>query len=56
MKKPNYTHRDSAGIRWRFEGSRPVSELADKTMADVLRDEKRRSKQARPGSKASRRR
>lgn len=34
IKKPVYTHRDASGIAWRWVGSRPVSELADKTMAD----------------------
>lgn len=30
----SYTHRDSNGMAWRFVGSRPVSALADKVMAD----------------------
>lgn len=29
-----YTHRDSSGMAWRMVGSRPVSALADKVMAD----------------------
>ena len=29
-----YTHRDIDGVKWRFQGSRPISELADKVMAD----------------------
>ena len=29
-----YTHKDSMGIRWRWVGSRLVSELADQVMAD----------------------
>lgn len=33
-KQPNYTHRDGTGMAWRFVGSRPVSALADKVMAD----------------------
>ena len=31
-----YTHQDKTGMRWRFVGSRPVSELADKVMANVI--------------------
>lgn len=27
-----YTHQDASGMRWRFVGSRPVSELADSVM------------------------
>lgn len=34
VKKPTYTHRDGSGMGWRFVGSRPVSALADKVMAD----------------------
>jgi len=29
-----YTHRDASGMAWRFAGSRPVSALADKVMAE----------------------
>lgn len=29
-----YTHRDAGGMAWRFEGSRPVSALADKVMRE----------------------
>lgn len=29
-----YTHTDANGMRWRMSSNRPVSELADKTMAD----------------------
>ena len=32
-----YTHVDPQGLRWRFDGARPVSELADAVMADVTR-------------------
>jgi len=35
----NYTHRDENGMQWRFEGSHPVSALADEVMARVLADE-----------------
>ena len=24
-----YTHKDADGIRWRFKGARPISEIAD---------------------------
>jgi hypothetical protein len=30
-----YTHRDKDGMLWRFEGSRPISRLADEVMANV---------------------
>jgi hypothetical protein len=33
-KAPEYTHRDSGGMPWRFVGSRPVSKLADQVMRD----------------------
>ena len=35
-RKPSkvYTHRDPSGMSWRFVGSRPVSALADKVMAE----------------------
>jgi hypothetical protein len=29
-----YTHRDADGMRWRFVGSLPVSELADQLMEE----------------------
>ena len=29
-----YTHKDASGMPWRMVGGRPVSWLADKTMAD----------------------
>lgn len=32
--KPKYTHRDALGMRWRMEGGRPVSELADRVMRE----------------------
>ena len=35
MSTITYTHRDKMGMRWRFVGSRPVSELADKVMMTV---------------------
>lgn len=33
---PTYTHTDRSGMRWRFVGARPVSELADKVMGYAL--------------------
>lgn len=33
-----YTHIDSYGMSWRFEGNRPVSALADMVMAQVAKD------------------
>jgi len=33
-KTVTYTHRDASGMAWRFVGSRPVSALADKVMAE----------------------
>jgi hypothetical protein len=35
MKK--YTHRSKDGMMWRFEGSRPISALADFVMKDLQR-------------------
>lgn len=35
-EKPIYTHKDSEGMVWRFEGSRPISKLADEVMAEVF--------------------
>ncbi len=29
MHKRTYTHVDAYGMKWRFEGARPVSSLAD---------------------------
>lgn len=29
MRKHKYTHVDSTGLRWRFDGTRPISEFAD---------------------------
>ena len=43
MQDRKYTHTDAQGIRWRFEGSRPVSEIADTVMDKVFagkRDQK----------------
>jgi hypothetical protein len=37
-----YTRRDATGMLWRFEGSRPVSALADQVMADVMAGRKGR--------------
>lgn len=34
-KRPSYTHRDGSGMSWRMAGSRPVSSLADKIMAEL---------------------
>lgn len=31
---PQYCHRDKQGIKWRFVGARPVSELADTVMRE----------------------
>jgi hypothetical protein len=31
-EKPIYTHEDKGGMKWRFEGNRPVSQLADSVM------------------------
>lgn len=33
--EPSYTHRDASGMRWRIEGGRPVSALADLVMSKV---------------------
>jgi hypothetical protein len=33
-KKIHYTHKDAQGVRWRFAGGRPVSEIADAVMRD----------------------
>ncbi len=30
-----YTHQDKDGVLWRFEGGRPISEIADRVMADM---------------------
>ena len=38
MSKRVYTDTDSSGMKWRWEGSRPISELADKIM-DELKQE-----------------
>lgn len=35
MSSHIYTHRDEDGIRWRFEGMRPISELADEVMNEA---------------------
>jgi hypothetical protein len=32
MPKRTYTHVDAQGMKWRFDGSRPVSALADSIM------------------------
>jgi hypothetical protein len=39
MSSKKYTHRDAGGMLWRFQGSRPISALADEVMARVLADE-----------------
>lgn len=31
-----YTHTDKNGVRWRFDAGRPISELADKIMDEVV--------------------
>ena len=36
-----YTHVDKSGMKWRFVGSRPVSELADKVMEEVMKEDKK---------------
>jgi hypothetical protein len=33
-KGHTYTHMDKHGMLWRFEGSRPISKLADEAMAE----------------------
>jgi len=33
--KHEYTHQDEAGLLWRFEGSRPISQLMDRVIADI---------------------
>ena len=35
LMNKRYTHTDEAGVRWRFEGGRPVSEIADKAMTCI---------------------
>ncbi len=35
MPTYTYTHKDKDGVLWRFEGSRPISEIADRVMADL---------------------
>lgn len=52
-KSPKYTHRDKTGMLWRFEGSRPVSQLADKVMAQVERDLRRTRTQKPATAKAA---
>ena len=39
-----YTHIDKDGMPWRFEGSRPVSKLADDVMQSVKKDIEKESK------------
>jgi hypothetical protein len=34
IQVPRYTHKDKDGIKWRFVGQRPVSEIADKVMKE----------------------
>ncbi len=43
-KNRRYTHIDSSGMAWRFEGSRPISALADKVTDKVLRGYKKKIK------------
>lgn len=45
-----YTYRDAGGMLWRFEGSRPVSQLADKVVSEVLAEKhKRKTRQRKKG-------
>jgi hypothetical protein len=44
-----YTHRDSTGMLWRFEGSRPISQLADQVMQEV--EEKMKKEEAKKKGK-----
>lgn len=39
-----YTHIDTNGMAWRFEGSRPVSALADKVMKEVFQKDTKNKK------------
>lgn len=32
QRRRNYTHRDQQGVLWRFEGSRPISEMVDRML------------------------
>jgi len=50
MARKTYSHVDASGMRWRMDGSRPVSELADKVMADVARKHKGRPGPRRPAT------
>ena len=40
----SYSHTDSDGMLWRFEGSRPISKLADEVVAEVFGNTKMRRK------------
>lgn len=42
-----YTHTDNDGILWRFEGSRPISSLADSVMSQF----ERKTKKSKPKKK-----
>lgn len=33
--EPTYTWKDRQGVRWRWSGSRPVSEIADKVVREA---------------------
>lgn len=50
--KPVYTHRDAQGMKWRFVGSRPVSELADWVTGELKARLKRESRRKTPKRKA----
>lgn len=39
-----YTHRDESGMLWRWDGSRPVSKLADEVMDECGYNEEPASK------------
>ena len=45
MEEKKYTHIDGGGMPWRFEGSRPVSALADKVMEECEAEEARQKKE-----------
>lgn len=42
MFKNTYTHRDPSGMYWRFQGSRPVSLLADIVMKSLTKQTKKK--------------
>ncbi|MEN6549971.1 MAG: hypothetical protein ABFE07_28340 [Armatimonadia bacterium] len=46
-----YTHRDASGMGWRFEGSRPISALADEVMRNVERQLAQKKAKGRKGKR-----